>query len=127
MSRYASLVGVLLLGCASRGVAQFSGYFSTTYGYNSNPLYNYQQLSDRVAQTYMQLGYEKEYENSILNLGYVNGVALFNQFGDRNYVEQSLFGRYKIVFWKTDDEETESSDEAQGDSTDEQNGEPDNS
>ncbi|MEK7670678.1 MAG: hypothetical protein AAB344_00460, partial [Bacteroidota bacterium] len=119
MSRYVSLVGVLLLGCASIGVAQFSGYFSTTYGYNSNPLYNYQQLSDRVAQTYMQLGYEKEYENSILNLGYVNGVALFNQFGERNYVEQSLFGRYKIVFWKTDDEETESSDEAQGDSTDE--------
>ena len=126
MSRYAALVGVLLLVWASRGVAQFSGYFSTTYGYNSNPLYNYRQLSDRVAQTYMQLGYEKEYENSILSLGYVNGVALFNQFGDRNYVEQSLLGRYKIVFWKTDDEETESSDEAQDDSTDEQNGEADN-
>lgn len=68
-------------------MSQFSGYISTTYGYHGNPLYNALSTPDKIGQSYLQLGYEKEYESSILTLGYVNGLALFNKFADRNYLE----------------------------------------
>lgn len=105
MTRFIVLLSVLMFGCAASSVAQFTGYVATSYGYQSNPLYNYQTQSDQVAQSYLQLTYENAYENSILNFGYINGLVIFNRFGDRNYVEQSLFGSYKIVFWKEGEEE----------------------
>ncbi len=101
-------IELLLLGLASFTpcMGQFSGYMSTTYGYHGNPLYNSLSSPDKIAQSYLQLGYQKEYDSSILSVGYVNGLVLFNKFADRNYLEQSFTARYSIVFWKDEEEET---------------------
>lgn len=78
--------------------AQFSAFASTSYGYHTNPLYNYQTLSDQVKQSYLQMMYGVEIGSSYLSASYVNGIALFNRFDDRNYFEHSFNGAYTLRF-----------------------------
>jgi len=74
--------------------AQVSGYVSTGYGHNENPLYNYERLPDQINQSYFELNSEKQFETSMLKFGYVGGLMIFNHFTDRNYYEHSLSGNY---------------------------------
>ena len=83
---------------AVKTFAQLSLYSSASYGYYQNPLYNYQELDDQLKQTYTELNYSKEFENSKLNLGYISGLVLFNRFEDRNYYEHNLTSTYTIDF-----------------------------
>ncbi|MGE5682686.1 MAG: hypothetical protein ACM34K_17600 [Bacillota bacterium] len=104
--------------------AQFFAYGSVSYGYNQNPLYNYQNQGDQLKQTYLELNYMKDYDNSQLKFSYVSGLVLFNSFADRNYYEHNLFSRYSISFVKDkpqnevkliNDENSEGVDENQTD------------
>jgi len=76
--------------------AQLSLYSSASYGYYQNPLYNYQELDDQLKQTYTELNYSKQFENSKLNLSYISGFVLFNRFEARNYYEHNLTSTYFI-------------------------------
>jgi hypothetical protein len=89
--------------------AQFSGYLSSSYGYNANPLYNYAHASDQISQSYIDFHYVSEIDNSSLDLGYTGGLMLFNQFSERNYYEHSLAGRWNLIT-KEPDEETQEVD-----------------
>jgi hypothetical protein len=61
-------------------------------------MYNYQTLSDQVKQSYFQLTYGTAIGSSLLDLSYINGIAIFNRFEDRNYLEHSLNGSYRLKF-----------------------------
>jgi hypothetical protein len=90
--------------------AQVSGYGSFSYGYNQNPLFNYQNQSDQIKQTYLELNYSKDYDESELRLSYVSGLMLFNQFSARNFYEHNIYGRYFLKFTKEDNDEQKSED-----------------
>jgi len=55
-------------------------------------------MSDQVKQSYIQLTYGTEIESSYLTATYINGIALFNRFDERNYLEHSLHGNYALRF-----------------------------
>jgi len=69
---------------------QVSAYGSATVGYSSNPLYNYQNYSDRLYQTYVEVSTDKELENGSLKFQYVGGSMIFNRFSLRDYYEHRL-------------------------------------
>ncbi|RCK73341.1 MAG: hypothetical protein IGBAC_0187 [Ignavibacteriae bacterium] len=91
------IVALVFLNCSIL-YSQFSGFTSVGYGYNNNPLYNYQKLADQLKQTYTELNFKKEYKTSKLELKYVSGLMLFNRFEARNYYEHKFLGNYKIKF-----------------------------
>ncbi len=74
--------------------AQVAAYASTSYGYDQNPLSNYQKSSDQLQQNHLDLNYVKEYDLSAFVVGYTGGLVFFNHFQERNYLEHSATGRY---------------------------------
>ncbi|HEX2868570.1 MAG TPA: hypothetical protein VHO03_16120 [Ignavibacteriales bacterium] len=89
-------LAALLVIFSSRASAQFSFYGNTSFGYNENPLYNYQKKPDQLRQSYLEMNYLKEFTSSNLSFSYVSGLTLFNQLSDRNYYEHNLFARYNL-------------------------------
>lgn len=89
--------------------AQLSGYLSASYGFNGNPLYNYEQTSDQTAQSYVDLHHVTEFDESSLDFGYTGGLMLFNQFAERNYYEHSLAGRWNLTV-REEEEESQPAD-----------------
>ena len=87
--------------------AQFSGYLSSSYGYNANPLYNYAQAPDQLSQSYIELHHESDFDNSSLDLVYTGGLMVFNQFNERSYYEHSLAGRWGLTTEEPEDERPE--------------------
>jgi hypothetical protein len=96
MTKGIAFIILLFALSVSGAAAQVSAFASASYGYYTNPLYNYQKLSDQVKQSYLQLTYQTAIGSSPLNLSYINGIALFNHFEDRNYLEHSLNGSYAL-------------------------------
>lgn len=92
------LILKLVIIIAANSYAQLSLYSSASYGYFQNPLYNYQELDDQLKQTYTELNYSKEFDQSKLNLSYISGLVLFNRFEDRNYYEHNLTSKYLFEF-----------------------------
>ncbi len=90
--------------------AQLSGYLSTSYGFNGNPLYNYAQTSDQVSQSYIELHHTSDFDNSSLDFVYTGGLMMFNQLAERNYYEHALAGRWNFVTGEPDEgaEDTDS-------------------
>lgn len=84
----------------SKSYAQVEGYGSISIGYDKNPLYNYQSLSDQIKQSYLELKYSKDFSKSVFTTSYISGLTLFNQISDRNYYEHSLNMSYQIKFLK---------------------------
>jgi hypothetical protein len=78
--------------------AQLGVYVAGSYGYNSNPMYNYQEVPDQVKQGYFQIMYGTQIGSSSLMASYVNSLALFNTFDDRNYLEHGIAGTYALRF-----------------------------
>lgn len=79
--------GLLFLLCLSQtGQGQFSTYVSATYGYQSNPLFDYRQVSDPVQTTYL----ETSYTAGNWNAKYAGGLTLFNRLTERNYLDHSF-------------------------------------
>jgi hypothetical protein len=76
--------------------AQPSGYLSASRGYNSNPLYNYQRIGDRMTQGYLELGYDVPFEASGMRLAYVGGLAVFDVLSERTYYEHRLSADYSL-------------------------------
>jgi hypothetical protein len=66
--------------------AQLSTYASATYGYQSNPLYNYERTGDQVRSTYLEVAYSAK----MFQGKYAGGLTLFNGLTDRNYLDHSL-------------------------------------
>jgi hypothetical protein len=99
--------------------AQLSGYASGGYSYNSNPLYSYIMKGSKSPEGYVELNYDKEFEQDLLNIKYVGGLYLFTNNADsiqyRNYYEHRLSGTYKFVFPNKNSDDD--SDEAATDST----------
>jgi hypothetical protein len=92
------LAALLLLTVCETGRAQLSGYSSVGFGYQQNPLSNYEKLSDQVKQGYLELDYKGELPHSSFGLQYIGGLMMFNRFEGRNFYEHSLFGVYKLRF-----------------------------
>ncbi len=84
--------------------AQWGGYLSSTQGYNTNPLYNYDERPDQLNQGYLELKWGAGEEISRVQVMYVGSLMLFNQIGDRTYYEHFLQGDYLHRFptreWK---------------------------
>ena len=70
--------------------AQFHGYAAASYGYHSNPLYNYERIPDQVHQGFLELQYTHVTGTGTLSAGYTGGLMIFNTFTDRNYLEHAL-------------------------------------
>lgn len=95
------VVSILLLLPAGESYPQFAGYMSATYGHHQNPLYNYEELSDQLRQTYTEMHYANAWSTSTVKFSYVSGLMIFNRFTDRNYYEHNLSGKYSIAFPST--------------------------
>lgn len=91
------IVTLFFLNCSIL-YSQFSAFTSAGFGYNNNPLYNYQKLGDQLKQTYTELNFKKDYESSQLGLKYISGLMIFNRFEARNYYEHRFLSNYKIKF-----------------------------
>lgn len=89
---------LLLLLPARESYSQFTGYVSATYGHHQNPLYNYEELSDQLRQTYTELHHTTVWNSSFMKFSYVSGLMIFNRFTARNYYEHNLSGKYSIAF-----------------------------
>lgn len=94
MKRRAPIAAIVILLGTVQAPAQFSGFFSATRGYHTNPLYNFERIGDQLMQSYSQLGYTEATGTSLLKVNYVSGLMLFNTFTDRNYYEHSITGSY---------------------------------
>jgi hypothetical protein len=71
---------------SSLGLAQLSGFVSGTYGYQSNPLYNFEQTSDQVRSTYLEVEYSAEQFRAL----YAGGLTLFHDLTERNFLDHRL-------------------------------------
>jgi hypothetical protein len=91
------LLAMLCLG-VSVAISQWSGYLSSTQGFNTNPLYNYAEQSDQLNQSYLELNLGLGEGLSRGRISYVGSLSLFNQLSDRNYYEQSLQGEYVLQY-----------------------------
>lgn len=99
------LVTLIVFCSVIKSFAQLSVYNSLSYGYFKNPLYNYQELSDQLKQTYTEIGYTKQFTMSRLNFNYVSGLVAFNRFEDRNYYEHNLSSSYSVAFNENESDE----------------------
>jgi hypothetical protein len=63
-----------------------------SYGYQSNPLFNSEQIGDQVRSTYLEIGHLTDG----LSTRYVGGLTLFNRLRDRDYLEHGLHGVYNF-------------------------------
>ncbi len=82
----ATSTALLLLFCNGTGRSQFSAYVSGTYGYQNNPLDNYEQTGDQVRSTYLELGYS----SARLQAKYTGSLTLFNNLTERNFLDHSM-------------------------------------
>ena len=98
-SKILNIVVIFLL-FSINNFPQLSIYNSASFGYFQNPLYNYQNLSDQLKQTYTELSYLKNFTASRLNLNYIGGLVIFNRFTERNYYEHNFRAGYNIFFHK---------------------------
>jgi hypothetical protein len=73
---------------------QMSGYVSVSGSQDANPLCNYQQLSDRLFQSYLLLNLSSAGSTTHLRVQYEGGMTLFNQFELRNYLDHTLRARF---------------------------------
>jgi hypothetical protein len=96
--RRSTLIFEVILLLSSSAHSQVSVYAAGSYGYTTNPMYNYEEVSDQVKQGYFQAMYGTHMGTSSLLVSYVNGLALFNSFADRNYLEHSVSGLYNMRF-----------------------------
>jgi hypothetical protein len=97
MRSWAWTTSVILVGCVlvfQTGWSQLSGFTSVGYGYNSNPLYNYETIGDRILQGYVEIQHRAEWSRSFLGTSYVGGLMLFDQLRERTYYEHSLYSHY---------------------------------
>jgi len=86
-----------LMVCLSSNVfPQFSFYGNTSYGFNKNPLGNFEKKSDQLRQSYLEMNYLKDFQSSSLSLSYISGLMLFNQLKDRNFYEHNVFAKYNL-------------------------------
>jgi hypothetical protein len=83
-------VVVLLFAIAASGQAQLSGYASASYGYNSNPLCNFEMQPDHLFQGYWELDYLRPATCSDFKMGYVGGLMVFRDLAPRNYYEHRI-------------------------------------
>ncbi len=77
---------LLTISVCTVGRAQLSAYLSGTYGYQSNPLYNYERTGDHVRSTYLEAGYSSR----LFQAKYAGGLTLFNSLTERNFLDHSL-------------------------------------
>ncbi len=107
-------------------LAQISAYGSTSYGYNSNPLYNYEKLSDQLFQTYVEVTSDHSLERSDLKFQYVGGSMIFHRFTLRNYYEHSLALHYDTKLFRSSapihEDEEEGEDESDPEESDDSTG-----
>ena len=87
----------LLLAGVTAGYAQLSGFASASYGYHSNPLYNYEEIPDQLRQGYLEVQYGRESPSTQYRIAYVGGLMLFNQLTDRNYYEHTLRAGFALA------------------------------
>jgi hypothetical protein len=97
MTRNIGGFALLVLCLVAPAAAQVSGYFSAGYGYNNNPLYNYERDGDQVAQTYLDLSYTDDTPSRRFKVGYVNGLTLFNHLAERSYLQHDLLLAYMLA------------------------------
>ncbi len=76
--------------------AQVSFYTSLGYGYDQNPLYNYQLLPDQTRTGYVEADYLHQTDLSNLTFQYVGGLGMFNHFSPRDFYEHRLGGSYSV-------------------------------
>jgi hypothetical protein len=125
-NRAGALITLLLAGVAA-GYAQLSGFASASYGYHSNPLYNYEEIPDQLRQGYLEVQYGRVSPSTQYRIVYVGGLMLFNQLTDRNYYEHTLRGGFasalgslppkaRVKDAHEEEDEDESGEEADGDS-----------
>ena len=88
---------------ASPLAAQVSGFGSLASGYQRNPLFNFEKIADQIQQGYAEVGFESDYDYSVLDLRYIGGLTLFNTLSDRNYYEHSLRAVYDLRLHDEDD------------------------
>lgn len=89
MKKYV-LIAIIFIVVHQSAVSQLSGYGSVSYGQSTNPLYNYQSLSDQLVQTYVEINSDHQLESSALKFQYVGGSMLFLRFTLRNYYEHRI-------------------------------------
>jgi hypothetical protein len=89
---------VLIFACLSAPTtfAQMSAYGSLSSGYHRNPLCNYENISDQLQQTYLEAGYNQDYDWSQLDLRYISGLTLFTHLTERTYYEHLFRTSYDI-------------------------------
>ncbi len=88
MRKIVFLLVMLLVAASGRG--QFSGYASAGYGFHSNPLYNFDMVSDNLLQGYWQMDYLASSPSVDWKVGYVGGLMLFQNLAGRNYYEHRM-------------------------------------
>ena len=90
------LIGLctLLAAQVHPALGQPGAYGSVSYGYNQSPLNNYEHISDRLTQGYIDLHAVRESPQTRLGAVYVGGLMVFDRFSDRNYYEHSLTCSY---------------------------------
>ena len=95
------LAVLVLATCVSwQANAQISGYISGSYGYNENPLANYEDLSDQLAQSYLQVKFVNDAPAFQFTVEYVGALMMFNRFSERDYYEHTLGAGYTARFAK---------------------------
>jgi hypothetical protein len=107
------LAGGLVLAALSPGaIAQFSGYASGTYGFHTDPLYNYAAISDHVTEGYWEMSFVRPSKVHDFKVGYVGGLMIFHALSDRNYYEHRLdlgyaarYGQFRKGRQQEDDDE----------------------
>ncbi len=107
----AFIIFLVLLNSTNLLYSQISAYSSASYGYSSNPLYNYQKLSDQLFQTYFEIASEHYLESSDLKFQYVGGSMIFNRFTLRNYYEHSISVGFGTKIFKSSIPITENDEE----------------
>ncbi len=96
VARSACLCAMIAFLVPSRALSQVSFYSSFGYGYDQNPLYNYQLLSDQTKTGYVEANYAGDNRLSGLALQYIGGLGLFNRFSQRDFYEHKLSGSYSF-------------------------------
>jgi hypothetical protein len=116
MNTRAFTAALLLLTVCGTGRAQLSGYSSVGFGYQQNPLSDYERLSDEVKQGYLELNYERELPHSSFGLQYIGGLMMFKRFEGRNFYEHSLSGVYRLRFNDENQDESTADSSARSES-----------
>ncbi len=104
--------------------SQISAYGSASYGYSSNPLYNYQKLSDQLFQNYVEVTSAHSLDRSELKIQYVGGSMIFHRFTLRNYYEHSLALHYDTKMFRSLSSVAENDEESDTEEDDDSTGIP---